>query len=248
MCRMLGIVASSGIDGSLLREFRALSKTGRLKGGSRGEHPDGWGIAYFAENQPNYAGRRPKSAWLDLEEYERACREIDEKRPRMIVAHLRKASLGGCSLENTHPFIKDGWCFAHNGTIYYRKEELADRIDSERFFDDIMAGIDGGKGVVDAIRDAAKVARELRNERGERSTSLTFLMADGASLYAYREYSMAPEYYTMYYNLLPEMAVAAQETEWLAKKMPGVAWRELENRELLVVDAAALRAKRVRFK
>lgn len=248
MCRMLGIVAKSGIDASLLRDFRTLAEIGRVRKGAQAGHRDGWGIAYFDEDAPDYAGRRPRSASEDIREYEQACKRVDEKRPRIIIAHVRKASQGSCSLENTHPFIKDGWCFAHNGTIYYTQEKLKGRTDSERFFEDIVARMKEGKGVVDAIAGAVSVARELKNERGERSTSLTFLMADSTRLYGYRECSVAPEYYTMFYSFSSEMAIVAQEMEWLARKMPRVSWRELENKELLIVDADTLKMERVKIK
>ncbi len=244
---MLGIVARSGVDASLLRDFKILSREGRLKDGSRGEHPSGWGIVYFENSLPAYAGRRPQSAWEDEKSFERACLLLDEKQPRVVVAHVRKASMGSCSLENTHPFVKDGWCFAHNGTIYYRPEELGGRIDSEKFFFEIIARMEKGGGVVDAVSGAIQVARELRNERGEKSSSLTFLLANSAGLYAYREYSVAPEYYNMFYNMTSKMAVATQETEWLEEKIPR-GWHELKNKEFLVVDAYTLKSKRVKIR
>src|SRR5690606_10087051 len=34
-----------------------------------------------------------------------------------VVAHVRRATVGGTSIENTHPFHYGRWIFAHNGTV-----------------------------------------------------------------------------------------------------------------------------------
>jgi len=36
---------------------------------------------------------------------------------RTVVAHVRRASVGSVSLDNTHPFAYGRWVFAHNGTL-----------------------------------------------------------------------------------------------------------------------------------
>ena len=35
----------------------------------------------------------------------------------MVVAHVRRATVGGTTIENTHPFSYGKWIFAHNGTV-----------------------------------------------------------------------------------------------------------------------------------
>jgi predicted glutamine amidotransferase len=34
-----------------------------------------------------------------------------------VLAHVRRATVGGASTKNTHPFVHGCWAFAHNGTI-----------------------------------------------------------------------------------------------------------------------------------
>lgn len=38
-----------------------------------------------------------------------------------VIAHIRKATQGGVTIENTHPFIREiwgqNWVFAHNGNL-----------------------------------------------------------------------------------------------------------------------------------
>src|SRR5206468_12032321 len=36
---------------------------------------------------------------------------------RTVVAHVRKASVGAIAMQNTHPFQRGPWLFAHNGTL-----------------------------------------------------------------------------------------------------------------------------------
>jgi glutamine amidotransferase len=49
-----------------------------------------------------------------------------------VLAHVRKASVGTISIENTHPFAVEHWLFAHNGTIALPVlNEAEQRIDKE---------------------------------------------------------------------------------------------------------------------
>ena len=57
--------------------------------------------------------RDPIAAYRDR----RFAEEAREVRSRTFLAHVRYASTGGLSVENTHPFMLDGRLFAHNGVI-----------------------------------------------------------------------------------------------------------------------------------
>lgn len=85
-----------------------------------------------------YLGRHPKNAMKD-QRYEEACENLDKwQGSGVLLAHLRKRSVGSATLENTSPFTSENWCFAHNGTIrnfFVEVEgERQDMTDSERFF------------------------------------------------------------------------------------------------------------------
>jgi glutamine amidotransferase len=75
-------------------------------------HRDGWGIAFFQGREPVVErGTAPASE-------EARFRAVAEAIcARTVVAHIRAASVGGASLENTHPFTHGCWLFAHNGTV-----------------------------------------------------------------------------------------------------------------------------------
>ena len=56
--------------------------------------------------------RFPQAAFED-EEFLAAT----ETRGRIFNVHVRRATMGGLSLENTHPFVLGNYSYCHNGTI-----------------------------------------------------------------------------------------------------------------------------------
>lgn len=107
MCRLFGFRASapSAVHRSLALESNALRRQSR-------EHPDGWGLAFYVGGVPQVA-RGVGSAFAD-EDFENLCHFISSE---TVVAHVRKASVGPLTLENTHPFEYGPWVMAHNGTV-----------------------------------------------------------------------------------------------------------------------------------
>ncbi len=76
------------------------------------EHCDGWGIAYYQNASPQVI-KSTRCAQNDPL-FVRTCENLDSK---VIVAHIRKATVGEKIIENTHPFNFGPWVFAHNGSI-----------------------------------------------------------------------------------------------------------------------------------
>ena len=193
MCRLLGIVASEPTD------FRiVLSHAPRSMAALSVEHRDGWGIAVFdAAGEHDWrVDRGIDPASEDVRFHERAL----GSRGELLVAHIRQKTVGPTSLENTHPFRRGHWIFAHNGTIHElawlaarvspaRRAELAGQTDSELFFAYLLtrldeAGLSDGPIVVatDAvIRRAAAEARAVPNVG-----AFNFVLSDGDALYAHR--------------------------------------------------------------
>jgi predicted glutamine amidotransferase len=156
---------------------------------------------------------------------------VEALRPRgVVVAHLRKASLGSVSKENTQPFIHDQWAFAHNGTIHDFQKPVPLRLqgttDSERYFKAILGAMERGLPFRDALAEVTSWIRSTHS-----FTSLTLLMSDGYSLYGYREFADLPEYYTLYYARRDDAVVFSQEP------LDEGPWRLMENRQLLTVGS-----------
>ena len=224
---MLGIMpeAGSAIDFEIVKSFRSLASCGMVSPGSRPGHSDGWGMVVWKNGQPEYLGREPTDAFADPK-YEDACRIGLATQPGSpLIAHLRKASVGLKIRENTHPFLIGDWAFAHNGTI--RKLNLRYTTDSLWFFQGLMKEYEknGGDIIVSIRRSAASVHQIFPY------TSLTFLISDGRSMYAYRDSSRNPAYYAVYYARKPHSVVVAQEKFFDAE------WHELPNHSLLSIDS-----------
>lgn len=203
MCRLLGIVASELTEfGLVLREApRCLATLSR-------EHPDGWGIATH-DATAHAAGRaHGAEAWHvnkgtlvaadDTRFHELATRS----RGHLLVAHVRQKTVGPTRLENTHPFVRDGWVFAHNGTIKEqdlvragcsgrRLREITGDTDSELFFAYVLTRLDE-RGLLHLDGEASRAElTELLEEitaelRGARIGAFNFLLSDGTTTFAHR--------------------------------------------------------------
>ena len=129
--------------------------------------PDGTGLGTFDEHGGPVVSKQPLAAYED----QQFAREAREVRSRTFVAHIRYASTGAVSPENTHPFEQDGRLFAHNGVIGDLEKldaELGDSralvqgdTDSERYFALITREI-GRTGDVGTGIELAHVDPDLR--------------------------------------------------------------------------------------
>lgn len=135
MCRLFGM---SGGREPVQATFWLLEAPDSLAQQSRRE-PDGTGLGWFKGDRPVVA-KQPLAAYED-QAFAREAREVTS---RTFVAHVRYASTGAVSPENTHPFEQRDRLFAHNGVIGdvdRLEQELGDarslvqgETDSERFF------------------------------------------------------------------------------------------------------------------
>jgi glutamine amidotransferase len=87
-------------------------------GGQTGPHRDGWGIAYYADDGAVrlYKEAEPASG----SDWVRFIRK-HHLRGGIVLSHIRRATRGGRSLKNTHPFRRElggkYHVFAHNGDL-----------------------------------------------------------------------------------------------------------------------------------
>ena len=122
------------------------------------------------------------------------CGDRGHRRARVIVAHVRKKTVGELAIANTHPFRRGRIVFAHNGTLTIdrradrarsspeRLAEIVGDTDSERLFAFVLTHIDEAgdieRGVVRAIRALQRRATSARR---------TFCSPAGTRVYAYRQ-------------------------------------------------------------
>lgn len=225
---MLAIQTRKRIDPKYLQDFRQLAHCGVVEEGTKPGHMAGWGIVLFRNGYPEYLGREPGDAVKDPL-YNEVCTTIEESSPSgILMAHLRRASVGAVNKSNTHPFIYRNWALAHNGTIeefnHPIRHSLEGTTDSERMFKLVMEQIEDGLRVEEAVHRTVRLIRERY-----KFTSLIFMMSDGESVYAYREQRVEPEYYTFYYTRIADgTTIFSQEPTWNAE------WQSIPNGTLVV--------------
>jgi predicted glutamine amidotransferase len=180
MCRLLGWAAASprsaaDLLGDHLDGFTELSE----------RHADGWGAA-FADNG---AGTRVVKEPVPARTSAGFASAMRVPTPAAAV-HLRWAT-GGLTVQdvNTHPFLRDGIAFAHNGHVQDtdRAESLIDTdlvgppagtTDSERYFLAVLTQLRRGASPAEAL---AAVAAGLA---GTPSTSMNCLLLTPEQLVA----------------------------------------------------------------
>jgi glutamine amidotransferase len=179
MCRVFGAVASDPI--SVRHELvEAANPMIRLSE----DHDSGWGMAAYRDvGQAAPLTERFAIAAHNDNRFDAAT----DMRGRIFNVHVRRATLGGLSEANTHPFEFGPYTFAHNGTILnYRSllrpgmVEPFGETDSECFFLRLMHEFDP----VDPVRSLRGIVATI--VAGHTFSGLNFVFSDGNKLYAYR--------------------------------------------------------------
>ncbi|MGZ3421713.1 MAG: class II glutamine amidotransferase [Polyangiales bacterium] len=181
MCRLLGVVSSE------TTEFRfSLRDAPRSLAKLSAEHPHGWGLAVHCQNLGWTLEKHPEQAGAD-QRFDEVAHTV---RGEVLLAHVRKRTVGPIGVANTHPFRRGDWVFAHNGTISddhwldsgvtpARKAEIEGQTDSERYFAKVLSRLDAETHV-----DAALLS--LTSEIGPHLGAANFLLSNGRSLWAFR--------------------------------------------------------------
>jgi predicted glutamine amidotransferase len=152
MCRLLGLTAGRE---PISASFWLLDAPDSLEVQSR-RNADGSGIGFFDPSGTPVLDKQPEAAFQD----EEFTREAKQARSPVFVAHVRWASVGGRTVQNTHPFAMRGRIMAHNGGLgdvarlaeqlgSYRDLVLGET-DSEHYFALITQQIDAHGGDVGA--------------------------------------------------------------------------------------------------
>lgn len=183
MCRLFGLTASPN---RVHASFWLLEAADSLLE-QRLRNPDGTGLGYFAPIVGAVIDKEPLPAYEDPA----SVREAKHVSSTTFVSHIRHATTGERTTENTQPFVIDGMLFAHNGML----EDL-DALESHLGRDMRFVG-----GETDSERYFALVAKEIRRHGGIGSgisaavnwiaenlhvSSLNFVLATGNELWAFR--------------------------------------------------------------
>ena len=183
MCRLFGLTASPN---RVHASFWLLEAADSLLE-QRLRNPDGTGLGYFAPVIGAVIDKEPLPAYEDPA----FVREAKHVSSTTFVSHIRYATTGERTTENTHPFAMDGMLFAHSGML----QDL-DALESHLGRDMRFVG-----GDTDSERYFALIAKEIR-ARGSIGPgisaavswiaenlpvySMNFVLATGNELWAFR--------------------------------------------------------------
>jgi glutamine amidotransferase len=185
MCQLLGMNANTPTD--VMFSFAGLARRAD-------EHKDGFGIAFF-EGRGLRLFIDPESARAS------PVAEMVRRYPirsHHVIAHIRKATVGGVALQNCHPFVRElwgrYWVFAHNGDL--QRERLAQALplhgqfrpvgdtDSEHAFCWLMQELAKAHAGVPSVPELTRTLRELL-PRAAACGSLNLLLCNGQALWAH---------------------------------------------------------------
>jgi glutamine amidotransferase len=185
---------------------RSLVQADNALGVQSERHPDGWGVAYYVDGAPHVT----KSAHTALNDqlFRRVSGIVSSE---TVLAHVRRATVGGNSVLNSHPFQHGRWVFAHNGDVPAFEEvrarllaEVSPRLrrfilgetDSEVVFFTFLSELErvgplsGNLGLEETIGALAATVRRVRalvdGRPGVKPALLTLMVTNGATLVATR--------------------------------------------------------------
>ena len=261
MCRLLGYVArrpTSVVEVLGQRNFEAFTALTAV-------HGDGWGMAWQGpEDNTLHSASSAESAISDPTYAALAGQQLG----RAGILHLRWATPGlPVSPENTHPFLDDGFAFAHNGHVspidrlerLLTAESLAKLrgdTDSERYFRFVLQCIAEQGDAEDGLRQAlARLVREFPH------ASLNALMLTPTHLFGVHVNSQAAapvtglrdlfdseeeiphrhtdEYFAMDYRLTPE------SVHVISSGVDPDGWTPVPEDTAAMVDLASLELRRL---
>jgi len=194
------------------------------------EHGDGWGAALRVAG--DWRVHRSTACAARCDRFD----ELRTQETTLAIAHVRKKTVGGLSLANTHPFRRGDFVLAHNGTILAvpalvartsaaRLAEIEGDTDSERLFAFLMTCVDDARDTATGIATGVRALHAIAG-----LGSANFLISDGQRLYAHR---LGRSLYTLARG---EVAMVASE------RLTDEAWLEVPDATLLTLDVAVLTA------
>jgi predicted glutamine amidotransferase len=183
MCELLGMECNVPTD--IVFSFSGLA----LRGGLKGPHADGWGLALYDGRGVRTFLEPTAAAHSALARYVRE----NPIKTLLAIAHVRRRTRGKISLENTHPFVRELWgrpfVFAHNGTLRHVRRHALGRYapigttDSEHAFCVLLDRLAERFDRYPAPKKLSEAVAEIGGELGHGGT-FNFLLGDGRHLFA----------------------------------------------------------------
>ena len=197
MCRLLALVANqpTRVAGSLLRAPHSLCRQSACDAQQQ-KHDNGWGLGYYVHGQ----AQRVRSV-LPADQDPQFRRAAESLTTSILLAHIRRASMGEVAVRNSHPFVYGPWLFAHNGTLFgFDKDrdglrrlilpqllpEIKGDTDSEHAFFLFLSLLEGRDDPAAALAQTLHTLANLYPGTGSELSQLNFVATDGRQLLASR--------------------------------------------------------------
>ena len=201
MCQLLGMNCATPTD--ITFSFRGFSQ----RAGITSDHSDGFGIAFFEDKACRLFVDNQSAVESPIAEFVRNY----PIKSRTVIAHIRKATQGKITLENSHPFSRElwgrQWIFAHNGDLHQFHPSLSARFtpvgntDSEWAFCYLLDQLVERFGYIEPdLEQIFNTLAEISPQIAEYGT-LNFCLSNGQALFSFnttklhwlvREYPFQP--------------------------------------------------------
>lgn len=201
MCQLLGMNCATPTD--ITFSFRGFSQ----RAGITSDHSDGFGIAFFEDKACRLFVDNQSAVESPIADLVRNY----PIKSRNVIAHIRKATQGKITLENSHPFVRElwgrQWIFAHNGDLHGFQPKLTGRFtpvgytDSELAFCFLLDQFVEKFGyVMPELEDIFLLLEEIAPQIAEYGT-FNYCLSNGQALFSYattklhwivREYPFQP--------------------------------------------------------
>lgn len=204
MCELLGLAFNEPVTSRI-------SFYGFCQRSSR--NPDGWGLAWFADGQ---ALVRKEPLPANISTTASRLEQNDRISSTIFIGHVRLASCGDLSLENTHPFQMDfhgvSVVFAHNGTLRnlpaHGPYKPLGATDSEQAFCHLLSWMDDQK-----ISFSDYTRLESRPQQLNGYGNMNLLFSNGSELFAYRD-RRGYNGLCLTYRKAPFMPITLRDPDW----------------------------------
>ena len=185
MCQLLGMNCATPTD--ITFSFRGFSQ----RAGITSDHSDGFGIAFFEDKACRLFVDNQSAVESPIAELVRNY----PIKSRNVIAHIRKATQGKITLENSHPFVRElwgrQWIFAHNGDLHDFQPRLSGRFspvgntDSELAFCYLLDKLVEKFGYHEpSLKEVFAVLQEISPKIAEYGT-FNFCLSNGQALFSY---------------------------------------------------------------
>jgi glutamine amidotransferase len=187
MCELFAM--SSRIPTDVRASLEAFARHGGLEG----PHKDGWGIAYYADEDVRLV-KDPEAA------YDSECVRFMRQHPfasGVVISHIRKATQGRLAMKNCQPFARElggrMHVFAHNGDLDMatlrarlplRRFYPVGDTDSEHAFCALLDRWDASPGALPPLRERLATLAHFASALRALGPA-NFLYADGDALFVH---------------------------------------------------------------